>query len=55
MCESKQNEIKYTSIYNFFYKVSKCYNDAIKGFQRIMENFNKNGKEIENNEAPPIK
>ena len=55
LCESKQNEIKYTSIYNFFYKVSKCYNDAIKGFQRIMENFNKNGKEIENNEAAPIK
>ena len=57
LCSSNQNEIKYTSIYNFFYKVSNCYNKAIKGFNSIMEGFKKNkiNEEVEDDDAAPIK
>ena len=40
---------KYRSIYNFYYTVSKSYNNAINGFTKIIEDLENNG---ENKPAP---
>lgn len=60
LCEIiKFKEIKYTSIYNFYYTVSLNYNKAIKGFLGIKDQLKKkNGdlkddNEEDDNEAPP--
>ena len=55
-----KKDIKYTSIYNLYYQVSLNYNNAIKGFLKIINEMqNKEEEEFklylgENNEAPPI-
>ena len=51
-----KKEIKYTSIFNFYYVVSICYNEAIRGFFEIGEEIEKNEKIAlidEDNDAPP--
>ena len=56
-------EIKYTSIYNFYYTVSLSYNKAINGFLGISKEMAKRekdlksflGEEDEDDEAPPVK
>ena len=57
-----QKEVKYTSIYNFYYTVSLSYNDAINGFLSISEDIKKKKKDLKNylgeeagDEAPPVK
>ena len=51
-----KKEIKYTSIFNFYYVVSICYNEAIRGFFEIGEEMEKNEKIAlidGDNDAPP--
>ena len=55
-------EIKYTSIYNFYYTVSLSYNSAINGFLGIDKEIKKREKDLkvflgeddEDDEAPPV-
>ena len=58
--KNKNDEIQYTSIFNFYYNVSLSYNKAIKGFLDINEKIKNKEKELKDymiwgyNEAPPI-
>ena len=44
--EINKKGFKYKSIYNFYYIVSKSYNDAIDGFIKIQNNMEKEKKEL---------
>jgi hypothetical protein len=44
--EINKKRFKYKSIYNFYYIVSKSYNDAIDGFIKIQNNMEKEKKEL---------
>ena len=44
--EINHKGFKYKSIYNFYYIVSKSYNDAIDGFIKIQNNMEKEKKEL---------
>ena len=44
--EINQYGFKYKSIYNFYYTVSKSYNDAINGFIEIQKNLEDNKKKL---------
>ena len=48
-----QNGFKYQSICNFYYTISDSYNNAIKGFKKIIEDLKGNNEE-ENDAAPHL-
>ena len=59
---SSYKEIKYTSIYNFYYTVSLTYNKAINGFLNISQDIQKKQQDLKNylgegidDDAPPVK
>ena len=58
LCETiKYKEIKYTSIFHFYYTVSMSYNKAIQGFLGIRDQMSNEGEDDsdeENSEAPPV-
>ena len=60
--QNNQKNFKYTSIYNFYYTVSRSYNSAINGFLEISKEMAQKEKNIKdyikfkksnNSEAPP--